>query len=44
LDFPQLFNICFDPMLLVVATAHVMWDTLFQRDFVPDETIAWDAL
>jgi hypothetical protein len=44
LDFPQLFAICSDPMLLVATAGHRMWDIPFRRVFGPEETIEWKAL
>jgi hypothetical protein len=44
LDFPQLFAICSDPMLLMAIAGHRRWDILFRRMFGPEETIAWEAL
>jgi hypothetical protein len=43
-DFPQLFAICSDPMLLVATAGHRMWDIPFRRVFGLEETIAWEAL
>jgi hypothetical protein len=44
LDFPQLFTICSDPMLLMATAGHGMWDIPFRRVFGPEETIEWEAL
>jgi hypothetical protein len=43
-DFPQLFAICADPMLLVAIAGHRLWEIPFRRSFGPDENIAWEDL
>jgi hypothetical protein len=43
-DFPQLFAICSDPMLLVATTGHRMWEIPFRQVFGPEEAMAWEAL
>jgi hypothetical protein len=42
-DFPQLFAICADPMLLVATASHRLWEIPFRRSFGSDENIAWEA-
>jgi hypothetical protein len=44
LDFPQLFAIWADPILLVATPGHQLWDIPFCRSFGPDEISAWEAL
>jgi hypothetical protein len=44
LDFPQLFAIYADLMLLVATAGHRLWDIPFRRSFGPDEISAWEAL
>jgi hypothetical protein len=43
-DFPQLFTIYSDPMLLVATAGHRMWDIPFRRAFGPEEAMVWEAL
>ena len=44
-EFPQLFAICADPMVLVAdAAAHGRWEVGFRRTFAPAEAMAWAAL
>lgn len=40
-EYPDMFAVCADPMLLVAWTAHSEnWNTPFRRTFVPEETLA----
>jgi hypothetical protein len=44
LDFPQLFAICTDSMLLFATAGHRLWDITFRRSFGLDDIATWEAL
>ena len=44
-EFPQLFAICLDPMLIVASAAsHGRWEVGFRRTFGPEEAQSWARL